>query len=150
MIYSKVTSKGQTTIPIDIRKRLALVEGSVIKYTINDGGDVVIAKDAVATLMDNGTRVFFRTATDACYEIFRDKKRRVVEREWLQEQVGSRNLNALVIDEQQLNLLRDCMKQDTYIALHNGEAVSFYHSLGLLTDEEFVLYHERKRNRDLR
>jgi antitoxin PrlF len=38
----KLTSKGQVTIPIDIRERLGLSEGSVVEFEIQ--GDVAVLR----------------------------------------------------------------------------------------------------------
>lgn len=40
----KLTSKGQVTIPIDIRERLGLSEGSVVEFEIR--GDVAVLRKA--------------------------------------------------------------------------------------------------------
>jgi antitoxin PrlF len=37
MITSKLTSKGQTTIPIQVRKALRLRQGDEIAYALEDG-----------------------------------------------------------------------------------------------------------------
>lgn len=43
-IESKVTSKGQVTIPKHIRDALKLVPGSAIEFRVGNDGNVVIAK----------------------------------------------------------------------------------------------------------
>jgi len=45
---STVTSKGQTTMPLAIRRLLALSDGAKIKWTFGDDGVRVQAQDAVA------------------------------------------------------------------------------------------------------
>lgn len=153
VFYSKITSKGQTTVPMEIRKRLGLQEGSLIKYSINDDGEVVMEKDTFMTLMDSGLRVFFTNTDGRCFEIFRDKTRGEVDREWLFDQLQhnqERNFKSMVIHEDQLRYIRDFMHQDVFIPIVNSEAVKLFHSLGLVSDEEFVLFHERKRIRDQR
>lgn len=153
MFYSKITSKGQTTVPMEIRKRLGLQEGAVIKYSINDGGDVIMEKDALTTLMDSGLRIFYSNADGRCFEVFRDKTRCEVDREWLFNQLQhnrENNFKSMVIYEDQLRYLKDSMHQDAFIPIVNPEAVKLYHSLGLITDEDFVLFHEKKRIRDHR
>ncbi|MCY9665738.1 type II toxin-antitoxin system PrlF family antitoxin [Paenibacillus alginolyticus] len=153
MFYSKITSKGQTTVPMEIRKRLGLQEGSIIKYSFNENGEVVLKKDTLTTLMENGLRFFYFNASGRCFEIFRDKTRSEVDQEWLNDQRmhnRERNFKSMVIHEAQLGYLRDSMLQETFIPIVNPEAINLYHSLGLLTDEEFDLFQERKRIRDQR
>lgn len=48
MLYSKLTSRPQTTLPKEVREALALVPGDVIAYRIEDGR-VVLQK---ASAMD--------------------------------------------------------------------------------------------------
>ena len=36
-VYSKITSKGQTTIPISIREALGIKPGDEVTYEVNDG-----------------------------------------------------------------------------------------------------------------
>lgn len=38
MLSAKITSKGQITIPVEIRKKLGLLEGSYVTFTECDGG----------------------------------------------------------------------------------------------------------------
>ncbi|GGG18084.1 type II toxin-antitoxin system PrlF family antitoxin [Paenibacillus abyssi] len=153
MFYSKITSKGQTTVPMEIRKRLGLEEGSYIKYSIGDAGEVVMEKDALMTLTDKGLRIFYADENGSYYEIFQDKTRRQVEREWVLSQLENNRKNdfkGMLIHEQQIEYLRAAMNQEHSLFLVNNESVKFYHTLGLLNDEEFVFYHERKRIRDQR
>lgn len=42
---SKLTSKGQVTIPIDVRERLGLTEGSVVEFEVQ--GDVAVLRKKV-------------------------------------------------------------------------------------------------------
>jgi len=44
MITSKVTSKGQVTIPKEIREKLHLNAGDTITYTIQPDGGVIVRK----------------------------------------------------------------------------------------------------------
>ncbi|MDR2157041.1 MAG: type II toxin-antitoxin system PrlF family antitoxin, partial [Clostridiales Family XIII bacterium] len=42
MEVAKITSRGQITIPIDIRKKLGVKEGDKVVF-IEDGGRIVVA-----------------------------------------------------------------------------------------------------------
>lgn len=50
----KLTSKGQVTIPIDIRERLGLAEGVVVEFEIH--GDVAVLRKST-TGQDRGRRL---------------------------------------------------------------------------------------------
>jgi antitoxin PrlF len=50
----KLTSKGQVTIPIDIRERLGLSEGSVVEFEIQ--GDVAVLRKTAGG-QDRGRRL---------------------------------------------------------------------------------------------
>ncbi len=41
MLSAKITSKGQITIPVEVRKKLGLQEGSYVTFTECDGGVVM-------------------------------------------------------------------------------------------------------------
>lgn len=41
---TKLTSKGQVTIPKHVRDALGLTPGSSIEFTVNDAGEVVIVR----------------------------------------------------------------------------------------------------------
>lgn len=41
MLSAKITSKGQITIPVEVRKKLGLQEGSYVTFTECDGGIVM-------------------------------------------------------------------------------------------------------------
>ena len=43
MAESTMTSKGQTTIPIEIRRRLKLKPGDRIEYVVDKGGKIVLS-----------------------------------------------------------------------------------------------------------
>jgi AbrB family looped-hinge helix DNA binding protein len=153
VFYSKVTSKGQTTIPMEIRKRMGLEEGSTIKYSFREGGDVVMEKDSLMTLIDKGVRFFYLDNQNKYYEIYPDKSRNEVDRYWLLEQEAhnlERNFHSVVISETQLECLREALKQETFIPIVNAEAVKLYYYLGLISVDEFEQYHEKKRIRDQR
>ncbi len=42
-LLSKVTSKGQTTIPVSVRRRLGLKSGDLVEFKVGKGG-VTLAK----------------------------------------------------------------------------------------------------------
>jgi len=43
-IFGTITSKGQTTIPAEVREALGLTAGDKVRYEINDAGEVVLTK----------------------------------------------------------------------------------------------------------
>lgn len=43
MSRAKVTSKGQITIPIDVRDKLKIEAGQILEFAIRDDGTVVVA-----------------------------------------------------------------------------------------------------------
>ena len=47
---AKVSSQGQVTIPVEIRKALRLEAGSKVAFVTNDRGEFVLANAAVAAL----------------------------------------------------------------------------------------------------
>ena len=47
MYTSTITSKGQTTIPIDIRKALNLSTGDTIEYCLNNDGTITIVPETL-------------------------------------------------------------------------------------------------------
>jgi antitoxin PrlF len=44
MSTSKVTSKGQATIPADVRARLGIKPGDSVEFTVNDAGEMVVRR----------------------------------------------------------------------------------------------------------
>ncbi len=44
MYSSKITQRGQTTIPAAIRSKLGLDTGDLVEFDINDAGEVVLHK----------------------------------------------------------------------------------------------------------
>jgi AbrB family looped-hinge helix DNA binding protein len=48
MEVAKITSRGQITIPIDIRKKLGVKEGDKVIF-MEDGGRIVVANAAKVT-----------------------------------------------------------------------------------------------------
>ncbi len=55
MELAKITSKGQITIPIDIRKKLNLKEGDKVVFIIDNG----------RVVMENSTRIALREVQEA-------------------------------------------------------------------------------------
>ena len=51
MEIAKITSKGQITIPIDIRKKLNLKDGDKVIF-IEDGGKIVLANAAKVAFLN--------------------------------------------------------------------------------------------------
>ena len=43
-MLSKVTSKGQTTIPVSVRKKLGLRPGDLVEFKVGKGGGVTLAR----------------------------------------------------------------------------------------------------------
>ena len=48
---SKVTAKGQVTIPVEMRRQLGIREGDKVVF-INDGRNIIIANAAMAAFSD--------------------------------------------------------------------------------------------------
>ena len=49
---TKVSSKGQVTIPLELRKYLKLTEGSKVAFVLEDDGRVVIANSSMLALKE--------------------------------------------------------------------------------------------------
>ncbi len=49
---SKVSSKGQVTIPLELRKYLKLTEGSKVAFVLDDDGRVVLANSSMLALKE--------------------------------------------------------------------------------------------------
>lgn len=49
---TKVSSKGQITIPIELRKYLNLIEGSKVAFILNEDGRVYIANSSMLALKE--------------------------------------------------------------------------------------------------
>ena len=49
---TKVSSKGQVTIPLELRKYLKLTEGSKVAFVLGDDGRVVIANSSMLALKE--------------------------------------------------------------------------------------------------
>jgi antitoxin PrlF len=43
-IFGKITSKGQTTVPMEIRTALGVGPGEYLEYVLGDGGEVRLRK----------------------------------------------------------------------------------------------------------
>ena len=60
MLSAKITSKGQITIPVEVRKKLGLQEGSYVTFTECDGGVVMTNASSYS---QQGTRPEFSGAS---------------------------------------------------------------------------------------
>lgn len=71
-----VTSKGQITIPKEIRERLELTRGETVSFELTDEGEVVIRKagDPLAQLRDLREEIAFTESEIEAMK--RDSKRR--------------------------------------------------------------------------
>ncbi len=49
-IDSKITSKGQTTIPAEVRKALGIEPGDLVSFEIHDGKVTMVKKQSVLDL----------------------------------------------------------------------------------------------------
>jgi antitoxin PrlF len=63
MITSRLTSKGQTTIPVPVRNALRLVEGDELSYTIE--GDRVVLTKARREAKEDPFATFSEWSTEA-------------------------------------------------------------------------------------
>lgn len=158
MFYSKITSKGQTTIPMEIRNRLGLTEGSNVIYRISERGDVIMEKDTISTLEQMGIHVFYcddreEVEDELYYEVFMDKTRKPIEEDKVLEHTGhgrEGSFSYMIVRESELEDIRSRIQHPEFTFLLGDEAAKFYHTLGLITSEEFILYHENKKIRDKR
>ena len=50
MIQSRITSKGQTTLPVAVRRALALQPGDHIRYFISDGEVRIMPTESIESL----------------------------------------------------------------------------------------------------
>lgn len=78
MNLAKISSNGQVTIPIDIRRRLGLKEGDKLLFIERENGDVVI-DNASATAIVKAQKAFAGAATDFGVETDEDVQRLVDE-----------------------------------------------------------------------
>ena len=49
---SKISSKGQVTIPLEMRKRLQLTEGSKVAFITDENGRIYLANSSFLALKD--------------------------------------------------------------------------------------------------
>ena len=56
--HAKVTSKGQITIPIEVRRELKLETGSPVRFTVRDDGRVEIESSLEAVRAVYGSLTF--------------------------------------------------------------------------------------------
>lgn len=97
MLSAKITSKGQITIPVEVRKKLGLQEGSYVTFTECDGG-VVMAN--ASSYSRQGARSEFSGASvvaegSAVYDASRTQSLDEVLANFSEEQRGSL-INALL------------------------------------------------------
>ncbi|MDR0670750.1 MAG: AbrB/MazE/SpoVT family DNA-binding domain-containing protein [Oscillospiraceae bacterium] len=59
MLMAKVTAKGQITVPIDVRRRLGLNEGSRMLFIEQDNGFFVVNENRVDLSTLSGTKAKF-------------------------------------------------------------------------------------------
>lgn len=78
MIGSKITTKGQTTIPKKIRKRLNLEPGDRVLFLEKDGE--IILQPMTQTLRDRRGSVEPRKQPEDFKDVREDVKKRVTER----------------------------------------------------------------------
>lgn len=69
MITSRLTDKGQTTIPLSVRRALSLREGDEIAYSID--GDVVTVRKAPPTAIEDPFDTFTEWDGDADRKAYR-------------------------------------------------------------------------------
>lgn len=49
---SKISSKGQVTIPLELRKKLKLTEGSKVAFITDENGRIYLANSSMLALKD--------------------------------------------------------------------------------------------------
>jgi antitoxin PrlF len=49
---SKVTAQGQISVPADVRRRLGIVPGSILKWEEEEGGKIVVRRSGEYTFED--------------------------------------------------------------------------------------------------
>ncbi len=67
MDVATLSTNGQITVPIDIRKRLDLAPGDKIVFLENEYGDIVLVRPAAAALLE-AQRAFRGAANSAGFE----------------------------------------------------------------------------------
>ncbi|SED14045.1 AbrB/MazE/SpoVT family DNA-binding domain-containing protein [Paenibacillus sp. GP183] len=136
MYSASLTSKGQITIPKKLRDHLGLNVGSVVDFTSNAEGEIIMSK-ATPSVMDLGYRVFYRDKADNYFECFADKTRKSIDREWLDEKIKTSRkdcFKALVIGDDQVSQLKNALDHPIYNRFITEESVKFYRTYGLITD----------------
>lgn len=148
MYKSTMTSKGQITIPKEMRDHLGLREGSVVMFDVKDERGVLMTK-ATTTLEELGNRIFYQDSEGNCFECYKDKTRKSVDKKWLFEQKGNNRQHdfkgSILLEDDQIGFIRRALNDPFQIHVIHDDAVKFHHSYGLISDEEFVLYHENKK-----
>ncbi|MGF7036059.1 AbrB family looped-hinge helix DNA binding protein [Paenibacillus mucilaginosus] len=151
MYNAKVTSKGQITVPMYIRERLKLTEGSIVNFSINRDEEVVMKKDTVSSILDAGTRVFFQSLSEACFECFPDKTLKPVDHRWLYDEMSrNKSFRYIMVYAKQIQYLVECIANPAALFLLAADSIEFYYTYGLLAKEHYDQYHANKRIRDLR
>ena len=89
--YSKVTSKGQTTIPVEVRKYLGLKPGDRVSYTMSDGKVELSVRNLRAIDLagmlgppPSGKTVSIEEMDDAIMDAVAEDDERIM-REWLED-----------------------------------------------------------------
>lgn len=83
MLSAKITSKGQITIPVEVRKKLGLQEGSYVTFTECDGGVImanastysqqgVLPEFSGASVVAEGSAVYDASQTLSLDDVFAD------------------------------------------------------------------------------
>ncbi|MFD1674843.1 AbrB/MazE/SpoVT family DNA-binding domain-containing protein [Alicyclobacillus fodiniaquatilis] len=147
LFSATMTSKGQITIPKLLRERLELSEGETVNFYIDDEGKVIMSR-AVNSLTQIGVRVFYCDNTGKYFECFTDKSRKEVDKVWLNQQISDSRKNDfkyMLVHENQINYWRKAIGDPLQVRLISDDSVKIFHTYGLLTDQDLVMYH---RNRD--
>ncbi len=73
MPYSKITSKGQMTIPVDARKKYGLEDGSIVMVEETEKG--ILLKRAPDIVTSAGALSEFGHATDVVDSLVKSRRR---------------------------------------------------------------------------
>jgi len=74
LISGKLTSKGQLTIPVELRNYLALKEGDRLEFVINETGELYVVPKKKTSLLDvagmlqTDNKIDFDTAREMAHE----------------------------------------------------------------------------------
>jgi antitoxin PrlF len=72
-LLSKVTSKGQTTIPVSVRKKLGLKSGDLVEFKVGKGGVMLSKADRLdAAFLKLAQQTFSHWNSKEDDEAFRD------------------------------------------------------------------------------